>query len=127
MNADSPETGVLLEQMVKNMLVCYPVKTSLVGAAILRVFDEKQTGKHKVPPPNIAAEKAKGTLAKLYGVSQALVDEYMNLDNLMASVHIIGDQTKCVGCSELFTVEAWDKSAGAVTLSHLSVEFALVE
>ena len=42
LSADKPETGVLLEQMVKNILVCYPVQTSLVGAAILRVFDEKQ-------------------------------------------------------------------------------------
>ena len=87
LSADSPETGVLLEQMVKNMLVCYPVQTSLVGAAILRVFDEKQTGKHKVPPPNIAAEKKnKGTLAKLYGVSQALIDEYVNQSGAMYNV-----------------------------------------
>lgn len=79
LSADKPETGVLLEQMVKNILVCYPVQTSLVGAAILRVFDEKQTGKHKVPPFNIAAEKKnRGTLAKEHGVSQALVDEYIN-------------------------------------------------
>jgi len=87
LSADKPETGVLLEQMMKNILVCYPVQTSLVGAAILRVFDEKQTGKHKVAPWNIAAEKKnKGTLAKEHGVSQAMVDEYVNQSGALYSI-----------------------------------------
>ena len=87
LSADKPETGVLLEQMLKNILVCYPVQTSLVGAAILRVLDEKQTGKHKVPPMNIAAEKkCKGTLAKEHGVSQTLIDEYCNQSGAVYSV-----------------------------------------
>ena len=39
----------------------------------------------------------------------------LDFDHLMASVHVIGGQAKCVGCSEPFTVEACNKEAGAVT------------
>ena len=69
--------------------MCYPVQTSLVGAAILRVFDEKQTGKHKVAPWNIAAEKKnKGTLAKEHGVSQAMKFAHGGLLKFWTKFHL---------------------------------------
>ena len=67
------ETGILFEQMITNILVTYPTQTPLVSGALMRVFQEKQTGKHKTSPWSIANEqKLKGSLAKQTGLSQPL-------------------------------------------------------
>ena len=48
---------------------------------------DTRAGKHKVAPWNIAAEKKnKGTLAKEHGVSQAMVDEYVNQSGALYSI-----------------------------------------
>ena len=49
-SADGPETGMLFEQMITNILITYPIQTSLVSGALMRVFQEKQAGKHKTAP-----------------------------------------------------------------------------
>ena len=86
-SADGPETGMLFEQMITNILVTYPIQTSLIAGAFMRVFQEKQTGKHKTIPWSIANErKSKGALAKLYKLSQALVDEYCSQSGALYNV-----------------------------------------
>ena len=62
---------------------------------------------------------ARGAIKKYEDRQKALADfdpsQKLDFDNLMAPVHMIGDQAKCVGCSGPFTVEAYSKGAGAVT------------
>ena len=86
-SADGPETGMLFEQMITNILITYPTQTSLIAGALMRVFQEKQTGKHKTTPWSIANErKMRGTLAKTTGLSQSLIDEYCSQNGAMYSV-----------------------------------------
>ena len=56
-SADGPETGMLFEQMITNILVTYPTQSSLVAGALMRVFQEKQAGKYKTTPWSIANER----------------------------------------------------------------------
>ena len=78
---------MLFEQMITNILITYPTQTSLIAGALMRVFQEKQAGKHKTAPWSIASErKMKGTLAKLTGLSQSLIDEYCSENGAMYSV-----------------------------------------
>ena len=70
--------------MITNILITYPTQTSLIAGALMRVFQEKQAGKHKTAPWSIASErKMKGTLAKLTGLSQSLIDEYCSENGAM--------------------------------------------
>ena len=62
---------------------------------------------------------ARGAIKKYEDRQKALADfdpsQKLDFDNLMAPVHMIGGQAKCVGCNGPFTVEAYSKGAGAVT------------
>ena len=44
-SAEGPETGMLFEQMITNILITYPTQTSLIAGALMRVFQEKQASK----------------------------------------------------------------------------------
>ena len=56
-SAEGPETGMLFEQMITNILITYPTQTALIASALMRVFQEKQAGKHKTAPWSIASER----------------------------------------------------------------------